>query len=445
MSDISISISLSAVGPSAPGFGIPLIASPNATFPDRVRTYTDLPSFQADFTDPTSPEVRAAEVIFGQDPAPSIVKVGRCVGVPTQTYVIAASAVRNSSPYAVNVKGQFPDAAISITSGGSATNDAIIAALVTALNTTPSKNFTAAATGTTGSQVCTVTANSPGAWFSLEVVDVTALAVKQTHSDPVTSIATDLAAMLTVDPDFYGVITLYDSQAYVNAAAAWVQSNGKIYAPTVNETAAITTAISNGDTLDALHTSAYNRVLGQYHPSPAAFLGAGLFGRMLPIDPGKDDWKWPTISGMPSVALTPDQIAKLTARDANSYRTYLGDPIAFNGTMADGTFVDIIRGRDWLATTIQLQIYSAIKAASDRGQKIPFNDAGIAAIAAELKTALKAGFAAGVINDDFTITIPKKSSISPSNVAARNLAGISFSATLQGSVHDVPVTGSISA
>src|SRR6202042_601716 len=111
------------------------------------------------------------------------------------------------------------------------------------------KNYLAALTGSPGSQTWTVTGSAAGNWFALEVTDVTALSSGMTHTGDPTA---DLTAIqLAADPSFYGLVTIYNSSAYVLAAAAWAEANGITYNADVPDTAAIQTASGNGDTLDA--------------------------------------------------------------------------------------------------------------------------------------------------------------------------------------------------
>ncbi len=112
-----------------------------------------------------------------------------------------------------------------------------------------------------------VTATGAGNWFSLEVLDRTALSVTQTHVDP--GVATDLAAIRLVDSGWFTFVTLYNSKALVLGAAAWAEAEGDVgYFAQVNDTTAVQTAVQappdgNHDTLQALEALAYNRTVGR--------------------------------------------------------------------------------------------------------------------------------------------------------------------------------------
>ena len=125
----SIQISLASSGLSQVGFGVPLILGYTPTWIERSRTYTDIDGVAADFAT-TAVEYRAALVLFGQNPRPEKVVIGRGSNKPTQRYRVYVSSVANSKRYAVSVNGTE----YAITSDGTATNDEIVAALEAAID-----------------------------------------------------------------------------------------------------------------------------------------------------------------------------------------------------------------------------------------------------------------------------------------------------------------------
>ena len=75
--------------------------------------------------------------------------------------------------------------------------------------------------------------------------------------------ATDLSAIVDETDAWYALDTNFNSNAYVLAAAAWVDARKKIYAFDVSENLAITVAVGGGtDTLDDMKTLARGRVAG---------------------------------------------------------------------------------------------------------------------------------------------------------------------------------------
>lgn len=292
-----------------------------------------------------------------------------------------------------------------------------------------------------------VTGNAAGDWFSLDVTNAgTAYALlsnAQTHADP--GIATDLAAIDNVDDTWYMLYTFFNSKAYVQAAAAYIEATGdKMYIADCVETQSINVAVGSSptDTLYELQQSAYNRTAGAYYPAPATMFGAAWMGRVLPDLAGSENWKFKNLAGVLPVALSATQRTNLKARKANSYTTIAGVNTTWEGYVAGGSYgyMDVTRGLDWMQNNIQVLVFNALL----NNEKVPFTDGGISLIRAQLKTALKEAVAQGVITNDFTITVPSAASVSSSNKASRTLTGVQFTATLAGSINDVSVEGVVS-
>lgn len=437
---VTVTITRDTVGASRAGFGTPLLLSAYASFAERTRTYESLAEVAEDFAVTTSPEYLAAQQLFSQSPRPAQIKIGRSALKPTQVYRINVTTVRNSHTYTINVKGKgVTSTAVTFTSDASATNDEIIAGLVAALNLVTGNNYLAAAVDSGTSDYATVTGDAAGDWFSLEV-DPADLEVLQTHADP--GVATDLANIALEDDDWYALITFYNSNAYVLAAAAWIETQKKIYYCDLDETKTITQAVTGSDTADDLHTLAYARTAVWYHPSSAAMLGASIAGRCLPIDPGGETHALKNLSGVAAVTMTSTHRTNLLAKEANSYRTVGGSGRTFDGTTADGDYIDVTRGLDWLENDMQVGVFNALASAD----KIPFTDAGVAVVENEVRASLARAVVAGVLSDDPkpVVTVPRVANIASADKAARNLPDVSWSATLAGAIHKVNIAGTVS-
>ena len=434
---VALTITVDSLGVARAGFGIPLILSANATFAERVRFYTDLDGVDDDFVT-TSPEYLAAQAMFAQTPQPSKIAIGRAANKPTQVYTFTPLAI-NSHKYEITVKGQgVTTTTVSFTSDASATVAEITAGLTTQLNGVTGKNYTASDDTTH----ITITGDAAGKWFSLELGEpATEGKIEQTHTDP--GVAADLSAIVDEDDTWYALHTLYNSNAYVLAAAAWVNARKKIYVFDVNENDAIKTAAGNSDTLDDIKTSAYTRVTGCYHPSPADFFAAAWMGRCLPTEPGSITWKFKTLSGVAATVLTATHRTNLVARSANYYRSVAGKNIAAEGTTADGDFIDVQRGIDWLEDDMSKGVFNALTT----GDKIPYTDDGAAVVQAEVLASLQRAVARGILaaSPAPVVTVPAVASVATADKTARNLPDVKFSGTLAGAIHKATITGVVSA
>jgi len=185
LSDIvTVTITSESAAVEQAGFGVPIILAPDTPggFTERVRFYTSLTGVGVDFATTTA-TYKMAAAVFGQNPRPSTLAVGRLANKPTQRWAVTPTA-SNSTLYQMRVNGTL----VEFTSDSSATVTEIITGLKAAID--------ALSLGVTVSDQTTymrIVANTAGAFFSVEVLDTSLLALAQDHADP--GLATDLAAM----------------------------------------------------------------------------------------------------------------------------------------------------------------------------------------------------------------------------------------------------------
>ncbi len=435
---VSLTISQDTVGVARAGFGTPLILSCNAAGPERVKTYTDILGVAEDHaTD--SPEYLAARAIFSQSPHPSRIKIGRAAGAPTLKYTITP-VVQDLHTYTIHVKGEGITAeSVSYTSDGTATAQEICDGLRTALDAVVGENY-----GLTGTTTVIVTGDAAGDWFSLEVDNIADLAIVCDHAEPATTIATDLTAISNEDDDWYCLITLYNSTAYVAAAAAAIEALKKIYLVDVNDSSACTVAEGSGtDVLDDIDEANYERTAGAYHPDPSEFFAAAWAGRCLSLDPGSLTFAYKTLAGVTAPTFTATHRSNLEARGASYYKSEAGVDFVWEGKRGDGDYIDVTRDLDWLDDEIRTSVFGALAGAN----KIPYTDAGVNVLVGRLKKALRKAQSRGVLTTDTdpVVTYPKVADVDSADKAARHYPDLKFSATLAGAIHRVTIIGVVSA
>lgn len=289
----------------------------------------------------------------------------------------------------------------------------------------------------------TVTADAAGNWFSLAVDNISLLAIEMTHSDP--GVATDLAAISNEDDDWYALITLYNSQLYVAGVAAYIEAVRKIYVFDSCDTTSATLAYASGDTNDSIgqqHSLSRARSAGLFHPSPADMAAAAWVGKVLPLDPGSATWKFKTLSGVTPVSLTSTHRTNLRNRKGNSYETIAGLNQTWEGYTADGDFIDVTQGIDWIYDDMTKGVYEALAAMP----KVPYTDDGVALVESEIRGTLKTAVGMDILSSDPApvVTVPRVADVSTANKVIRNLPSVRWSATLAGAIHKVTITGVVS-
>lgn len=434
---VSVSIGSDSVGVQRAGFGVALILSANAAFSERIRYYTSIAGVAVDFAT-TTPEYLMATALFSQSVKPTRIAIGRCANKPTQKYSIIPT-VANAHVYTVSVNGHE----YSYTSDGSATNDEIVDALVTAINAGTGDTTTATGPGSSGSHVLTLTGNTTGAFDSVSIDEPDFLSLAQDHADP--GLSADLDAIALENPDFYFVLYPYNSKACILAIAAWAEANDRLYVAATADTKNATLAVGSDSTtspMGQLKTSAYARTAAIYHPEPSEFADAAWVGRVGPLDPGSETWAFKTLAGVAAVTMTATHITNIKAKRGNYYNEVAGVNITRDGKVSANEYIDVIRFRDWLKAQIEEAIFGHLAAAD----KIPFTDAGVAIIESDVRAQLTRGVTVGGLAADPapSVTVPAVADVSDLDKQDRTLPDVKFTATLAGAIQAVTITGVVS-
>ena len=431
---VTVTISTMAKGVSRAGFGTPLIAAYHSLYNARVKAYTSLASMVTDGFTAADPAYKAAAVILGQTPHPASIKVGRRALPMTQKVKLAPVSNTVGVTYAcvvVDPSGNSTDIEYEVEAGKTIAD--ICAKLKTQLDTvsdlTTTNNSTyVQSTAVAGSLFAYNELNA-----DLELTDVTA--------DP--GIATDLAAIQLYDSDWYALCIDSNSEAEIKAAQAYLETLEKIGAYNTADAGARQSVITN-DILSDLKALAYVRCVAIYSGDFDGYAGAAWLGRMLPQNPGRATWAYKTLTGVAVDTLNINETAAIKAKNGNYYVATAGLNLTEDGRTPDGIFIDITTGRDWLTARLRERVVSLLANAL----KIPYTDDGVAMMYLQVDAQLKEGQspAYGYLATDpaYVITVPKVADVSASDRANRLLPDVNFSATLQGAIHKVEITGVVS-
>lgn len=499
---VNVTILTEAAQVSRAGFGTCLIlggaAAARVEASVTVRTYTDPSEMLTAGYLPTDPEYLAAVALKAQSPCPVSFKVAKRSNLPTQSIKVTPTAA-HSTAYVVSVNGtnatytSDANATVAeITAGLKTAIDALAPSLswvkntakvagdkikqsnriyecITAGTTENADNVGPAASTNPRSQditdgtvhwkflgvVPTATDNttylsiaSPIAGEFVRVVpsNFNLLRFQQDHAN--NAVATDLAAIELVDPDWYALVDCFPSLAQTAAVAAWIESAKKLHV--VASTDAGICSSATDDIATALKASAYARTAPIFHPDAGVFADAAWLGARLPLDPGSETWAYVTLAGVPVVSLTPAQqnyatglssSAFATGKACNIYVAIGGVNATWPGIVSAREFVDKVRGTDALKAEAQANVYERIVAASNAGRKIPFTDAGIAVIKAALEKALSKFVDLGFLDEGSTfVTAPSAADSSSSDKQARRLTAVKAGGRIAGAIHELVAT-----
>lgn len=424
---VSVAITSVASKVTQAGFGVPLILSHSAAWVERVREYTSLTGVQTDFAT-TTPEYKQASKVFSQEPRPPKLLIGRAALKPTQRYAVTPVPL-NSYTYRMKVNG----VEVSFTSDPSATITEVIAGLKAAIDA-----LALPITVTDQTTFMRVIANTAGAFFSLSATDSN-IGLAQDHADP--GVATDLAAIVLERADWYGLLTHFNSKAYVEAAAAWIEANKRLYVVASCDSAMRNTVSSGTDDVgESLKALAYKKTALIDCAGAEDFPDAGAIGKCFPYTPGEETWKFKTLSGVPVFSYTATQRTNLRAKNVNFYETTSGVNMLEEGYSSSGDYIDFVRYLDFLEARIQERVFSKLSTA----KKVAYNDDGIAIISTEVKGHLASDEGREVLNPGWSVSVPKLATIPLADKSTRILRNVTFSAVYAGAIHSVQISGTVS-
>jgi hypothetical protein len=264
-----------------------------------------------------------------------------------------------------------------------------------------------------------------------------------------------LDAIIVQDNTWYALAMTDRTSADVQDVAAWVEAqytnskNPKIFFAASDDANILLSGVTT-DIASIFSAAEYDRSVTLYHQAAAttypelAWMAGGLS-----IDPGSGTWKFKQLDEFDATTLTDAQSTAAKAKYANTYETYGDNDMTAEGQVASSEFIDTIRGADWLESTMGSAIF-AVLVGTD---KVPYTNAGIAAVEAEVRSALDDGIDSKFLRSapetyngqPYEIVTKDVSEASAGDKASRTLAAgmITFQAKIAGAIHKVNITGTV--
>ncbi len=167
-------------------------------------------------------------------------------------------------------------------------------------------------------------------------------------------------------------------------------------------------------------TNAAARVLWMYKEQRYKFYLASWFGRCLPETVGSINWAYKVLSGVPTISLTSAQQTAINNKYGNMYEVIGGLNIPYSGRLPDGSWIDILMGKDWLSARIEEAVFNVFV----KSPKIPYNPTGWVKFENAIYSVLKNGVAnLLLVDDDFlSVTVPSLDEISDADKAKQTFA-----------------------
>lgn len=376
---------------------------------------------------------------FTTDATPTVAEI--TAGLTSAINALAPSAWVTATSYAVNNRVssngniyKATQAGLSGATGPSGTRSDVVDGTVKWAYVGP---VVAATDGTTK---VTVEQSTAGAPFVCLPSSRALLTQKDVTVDP--GIVADLSACrtdLSGNDTWYMLTTDAHSADEIEALAAEIETLRKMALCSCSDDDLLTSATTDlGSTLAAL---GYARSALVYHEDAGGAIEAAWTGKVLPLDPGSETWKFKTLVGVAASKLTPNEENNLKNKSVNRYQTVAGVDIMAEGVTTSGEFIDVTRFLDWLQADMEEHVFAALA----KLPKVAYTNAGISIVDSEVRASLQRGIANGGLAADPepTVTVPLVKDVDPLDKLARRLRNVKFSATLAGAIYSAEITGTL--
>ncbi|SSW67312.1 hypothetical protein AVE30378_02558 [Achromobacter veterisilvae] len=440
---VNVAISLNTTAIKEQNFSDVLVLGAHVLAVNRVLVVTEAAELLGLGINQNDPLYIAVRDAFKQIPTVQRVFVGRRQVETSRVTVTRASV----TVYKITMQWRAADGSVQ-------SADATFTGLADSTPTTIAAGLIAAITAS----AAPVTATAVGAEISITADDegtAVAVSVKGNLSVAIPTSAETPTAALTAcrqeNADWYGVALASRDEADILDAAEWVESNGCLFGVSSSQAGIIDAAIDT-DLASKCQQKQYFRTHVWYHGKAASeALEAAVMANRFTFYPGGETWANVRLAGVTYDNLAEGKALAAHAKNANTFEQMRNFAITQKGKVAAGEWIDVIRGRDWLAEQVKIEVATQLINANG---KVPFTDGGIQILANGLRKALLLGQSRGLIAPDeidgagnkipgFVLSIPRSMDVSTNDKANRILRDLKFSARLAGAIHVAEIKGNL--
>lgn len=400
---------------------------------ERSRTYassTALTTLVAEGFVSSDPVYQFAQKLTSQNPRPRTFKVLKLSTTWTQR-VRLTPVVASSTVYSGTCNGQ----AWTFTSGAGA----VLADVCTGIATAIGALTGVGADGSSGTAV-DITADAAAKLFdTLKGTSAGAYTLEDVTA--ATGLADELAALRGVDDSWYGLVLDCPSSARIAAAAAYVETIPALLICNTADSECVNPAATT-DIMSVLKAASYARTAALYHPEATSFAGAAWLACVLPYDAGGATWAFKTLRGVNVTKLSSNEQGAVATKKGNFYVSVAGVAGARWGVTASGEYVDTTLCIDWLHARWGERLFALLASAP----KLGYSDASVVKIKSELGAVNGIAVRQGILSGDPapTVSAPKVADVDPQDRAARQLPDVTITAKLEGAIHEIFITASLS-
>lgn len=267
------------------------------------------------------------------------------------------------------------------------------------------------------------------------------------ESEKATALVAAVETLRATDDDWYILLTDQDGDETVKALCAWAEATE----PTEAELGAGEEdhrKLYFGRTQNKSLAVTNRRSIVIYGDQDEEYPDAAYVGNVGPFYPESVTWKFKRPQGLTVPDLTAAERDALEEANVNFLTAEYKREYLKNGVCADGEFIDVQMGADYIAKTMRENLYDIFL----ENAKVGYTDAGFATIATGVYRALNRAVELGIIATDpesnqgiYTVVVPRREDATDAQARNRQMPDITWEAQLEGAVHSIKVKGTLRA
>ncbi|MEK5070706.1 DUF3383 family protein [Sporosarcina sp. FSL K6-1508] len=253
-------------------------------------------------------------------------------------------------------------------------------------------------------------------------------------SDGPTALVAAMNELVKKHKDFYYLTCVEQGDEEITALADWASTSDRIYGAT-------TPNIALAETLKGQ----YDNLFIEVHDQPEFYVAEGLIATCAPREIGSFTWTFKNVKGVPAVGYDNSEINAIEAANASTYIEEAGILMNSHGVVTSGEYIDIIQATHFLKARMAESVFRLLALK----EKVPYTDAGIALVVAEIEGVLNQAFKMGIVADEvgiplFSITPPRRKDIPKNTIAKRILPDLRWRCVVAGAIENVEIRGVLS-
>lgn len=229
---------------------------------------------------------------------------------------------------------------------------------------------------------------------------------------------------------FFYLVSTDQTDPVINELARWTATQSKLY-------------FASTSNIDLPKNINQTNTVILVHDEPKTYPAEAWVGVGAPLDVGSFTWTFKTLNGIKPTSFDTSVVDRIEENNGSAYIREGGVDITSKGVTTSGEYIDIIQSQYFLTSRMTENVFGLLA----RTAKVPFTDAGIAMVVAEVENTLKSAANQGIIAEDadgnpmYSIEAPTRAEVSVNDRANRVLPGVRWKATIAGAVEDVDING----